>query len=163
MYKLNLRGYMLGTLGRALVVVAGYLGSVPLMLLFTGIAAFGQGPWQGDMNAVIASCSEYTYLKQGNGGRNHVLLHLLGVKLGGGLGTAIAGWMLAASGFDKNLTCMQMLSIGILYADALFYVSVDSIDYHSGDYPGAFQDECGRSQCEIEGAAKGAGGRYLLD
>ena len=62
MYKLNLTGYVIGTIGRALVVVAGYLGSVPLMLLFTGIAAFGMGPWQGDMNAVIASCSEYTYL-----------------------------------------------------------------------------------------------------
>lgn len=53
MYKLNLTGYVIGTIGRALVVVAGYLGSVPLMLLFTGIAAFGMGPWQGDMNAVI--------------------------------------------------------------------------------------------------------------
>ena len=61
MYQLNLRGYMLGTFGRAMVVVAGYLGSVPLMLLFTAVAALGQGPWQGDMNAVIASCSEYTY------------------------------------------------------------------------------------------------------
>ena len=47
MYKLNLTGYVIGTIGRALVVVAGYLGSVPLMLLFTGIAAFGMGPWQG--------------------------------------------------------------------------------------------------------------------
>ena len=37
MYKLNLRGYMLGTLGRALVIVAGYLQSVPLMLLFTAV------------------------------------------------------------------------------------------------------------------------------
>lgn len=115
MYKLNLRGYMLGTLGRALVVVAGYLGSVPLMLLFTGIAAFGQGPWQGDMNAVIASCSEYTYLKTGKrvDGTMYSCTSL-GVKLGGGLGTAIAGWLLAASGFDKNLavqpeSCMQML------------------------------------------------------
>ena len=115
MYKLNLRGYMLGTLGRALVVVAGYLGSVPLMLLFTGIAAFGQGPWQGDMNAVIASCSEYTYLRTGKrvDGTMYSCTSL-GVKLGGGLGTAIAGWLLAASGFDKNLTvqpesCMQML------------------------------------------------------
>lgn len=44
MYKLNLRGYMLGTAGRALVVVAGYIGSVPLMLLFTAVAALGQGP-----------------------------------------------------------------------------------------------------------------------
>lgn len=66
MYKLNLRGYMLAVAGRALVIVAGYLGSVPLMLLFTAVAALGQGPWQGDMNAVIASCSEYTYLTQGN-------------------------------------------------------------------------------------------------
>lgn len=47
MYKLNLRGYMLSTLGRALVIVAGYLGNVPLMLFFTAAAAVGQGPWQG--------------------------------------------------------------------------------------------------------------------
>lgn len=65
MYKLNLRGYMLAVVGRALVVAAGYMGSIPLMLLFTAAAALGQGPWQGDMNAVIASCSEYTYLTKG--------------------------------------------------------------------------------------------------
>lgn len=53
MYKLNLRGYMLAVAGRALVIVAGYLGSVPLMLLFTAVAALGQGPWQGDMNALM--------------------------------------------------------------------------------------------------------------
>ena len=35
---------------RALVVVAGYMGSVPLMMAFTALAALGQGPWQGDMN-----------------------------------------------------------------------------------------------------------------
>ena len=65
MYKLNLRGYILAVIGRALVVVAGYMGSIPLMMAFTALAALGQGPWQGDMNAVIASCSEYTYLTQG--------------------------------------------------------------------------------------------------
>ena len=37
----------------------------PLMMVFTALAALGQGPWQGDMNAVIAECSEYTYLTQG--------------------------------------------------------------------------------------------------
>lgn len=65
MYKLNLRGYILAVIGRALLVVAGYLDNVPLMMLFTAVAALGQGPWQGDMNVVIASCSEYTYLTQG--------------------------------------------------------------------------------------------------
>ena len=116
MYRLNLRGYMLGTFGRAMVVVAGYMGSIPLMLLFTGIAALGQGPWQGDMNAVIASCSEYTYLTQ----RKRVdgtmySCTSLGVKLGGGLGTAIAGWMLAASGFDGKLAVQSPSCIAMLY------------------------------------------------
>ena len=116
MYRLNLGGYMLGTFGRAMVVVAGYMGSIPLMLLFTGIAALGQGPWQGDMNAVIASCSEYTYLTQ----RKRVdgtmySCTSLGVKLGGGLGTAIAGWMLAASGFDGKLAVQSPSCIAMLY------------------------------------------------
>lgn len=100
MYKLNVRGYMLATVGRALVVVAGYMGSVPLMILFTAVAALGQGPWQGDMNAVIASCSEYTYLTQGK----HVdgtmySCTSLGIKIGGGIGTAAVGWLLEFSGY----------------------------------------------------------------
>lgn len=116
MYKLNLRGYTLGTLGRGLVVVAAYLGSVPLMLLFTAIAAFGQGPWQGDMNAVIACCSEYTYLtrhKRVDG--TMYSCTSLGVKLGGGLGTAAAGWLLAASGFDGTAAVQTESCIRMLY------------------------------------------------
>ncbi len=115
MYKLNLRGYMLSTIGRALVIAAGYLGNVPLMLLFTAVAAVGQGPWQGDMNAVIASCSEYTYLtKKKRVDGTMYSCTSLGVKLGSGLGTAVAGWLLAASGFDGTaLTqtdyCIRML------------------------------------------------------
>ncbi len=116
MYHLNLRGYMLGTLGRALVIVAGYLGSVPLMLFFTGLAALGQGPWQGDMNAVIASCSEYTYLtKKKRVDGTMYSCTSLGVKLGGGLGTAIAGWLLAASGFDGSALVQSESCINMLY------------------------------------------------
>ena len=47
MYQLNVMSYTLATISRALVAVAGYMGSgnVTLMLLFTAIAALGQGPW----------------------------------------------------------------------------------------------------------------------
>ena len=108
MYKLNKYSYMIATLGRLFVVIAGYMGSVPLMLLFTAVAALGQGPWQGDMNAVIASCSEYTYLKTGKriDGTMYSCTSL-GVKIGGGLGTAIAGWMLDLSGFVNGDTAVQ--------------------------------------------------------
>ena len=125
MYKLNLRGYRLGTAGRALVVVAGYIGSVPLMLLFTAVAALGQGPWQGDMNAVIASCSEYTYLtKNKRVDGTMYSCTSLGIKLGGGLGTAVAGWMLAASGFDgaaavQPESCIRMLCFMYLWVPVI--------------------------------------------
>lgn len=119
MYKLNVMGYTLATVARALVAVAGYLGSgnVTLMLLFTAIAALGQGPWQGDMNAVIAACSEYTWLtKHKRVDGTMYSCTSLGVKLGGGLGTAITGWLLAASKFDSALSvqpdsCINMLKI----------------------------------------------------
>ena len=108
MYKLNKYSYMIATAGRLLVVVAGYMGSVPLMLAFTALAALGQGPWQGDMNAVIASCSEYTFLKTGKrvDGTMYSCTSL-GVKIGGGLGTAIAGWMLDLSGFVNGDNAVQ--------------------------------------------------------
>ena len=100
LYKLNLVGYTIGTIGRALVVVAAYMGSVPLMIAFTAVAAFGMGPWQGDMNAVIANCSEYTYLTQGKriDGTMYSCTSL-GVKIGGGIGTAVCGWLLELSGY----------------------------------------------------------------
>ncbi|MBR5565068.1 MAG: MFS transporter [Roseburia sp.] len=108
MYKLNKYSYMIATAGRLLVVAAGYMGSVPLMLLFTAIAAFGQGPWQGDMNAVIASCSEYTYLTKGKriDGSMYSCTSL-GVKIGGGIGTALSGWMLSLSGFVNGDASVQ--------------------------------------------------------
>ena len=121
MYKLNLRGYMLAVVGRGLVVFAAYQGSVALMLLFTAVAALGQGPWQGDMNAVIASCSESTYLTKGKrvDGTMYSCTSL-GVKVGGGIGTAIAGWMLEFSKFDGKLavqpdSCIRMLHVMYLW------------------------------------------------
>lgn len=121
MYKINLVGYAIGTFGRVMVVVAAYMGSVPLMLVFTAVAAFGMGPWQGDMNAVIASCSEYTYLtKNKRVDGTMYSCTSLGVKLGGGLGTAITGWLLEFSGFERELavqtdSCLQMLHIMYLW------------------------------------------------
>ena len=116
MYKLNLYGYALGTLGRALVVVAAYMGNLPLMFLFTGVAAFGMGPWQGDMNAVIAEASQYTYLTKGKrvDGTMYSCTSL-GVKLGGGIGVALQGWLLEFAGYDGTLavqseSCIRMLN-----------------------------------------------------
>ena len=121
---------MLAVVGRALVVVAGYMGSVPLMLVFTALAALGQGPWQGDMNAVIASCSEYTYLTQGKriDGTMYSCTSL-GVKIGGGIGTAVVGWMLEFSGYvGTNATqpqsALDMMQFIYLWLPLIFDVLI---------------------------------------
>ena len=130
MYHLNLRGYMLAVLGRALVAVAGYFGSVPLMLLFTAVAALGQGPWQGDMNAVIASCSEYTYLTQGKrvDGTMYSCTSF-GVKVGGGIGTAITGWLLEISGYVGTAaaqpeSALRMMSLMYLWIPVVLEILI---------------------------------------
>lgn len=130
LYKLNLRGYMLAVAGRLLVIVAAYMGSVPLMLLFTALAAFGQGPWQGDMNAVIASCSEYTFLTKGKrvDGTMYSCTSL-GTKLGGGLGTAVSGLLLEVSGFSGTLdiqpaSCIRMLQFMYLWLPLILNIVI---------------------------------------
>lgn len=121
MYKLNTMGYMLGTFGRLVVVAAGYMGSIPLMLVGTAIAAIGMSPLQGDMNALIANCSEYTYLKTGKrvDGTMYSCTSL-GTKLGGGIGTALAGWLLELSGYVggaavQSESCINMLHVMYLW------------------------------------------------
>ena len=133
MYKLNLTGYTIGTLGRLGVMIAGYLGSVPLMLACTAIAAIGMSPLQGDMNALIATCSEYTYLTSGKrvDGTMYSCTSL-GTKLGGGIGTALAGWLLAFSGYvgkaaEQSASTLNMLHIMYLWMPMIFNLLITLI------------------------------------
>ncbi len=133
MYKLNIAGYVIGTVGRLGVVVAGYMGNIPLMLAFTAIAALGMSPLQGDMNALIATTSEYTRLTTGKrvDGTMYSCTSF-GTKVGGGIGTAIVGWLLAASGYIQNAdvqpaSCINMLHIMYLWLPMIFNLVITLI------------------------------------
>ena len=133
MYKLNVAGYVIGTAGRLGVVAAGYMGNIMLMLAFTAVAALGMSPLQGDMNALIATTSEYTRLTTGKkvGGTMYSCTSF-GTKVGGGLGTAIVGWMLAASGYVQNAvtqsqSCVNMLYVMYLWLPMIFNLIITFI------------------------------------
>ena len=134
MYKLNKYSYMLATVCRLMVAVAGYLGSVPLMLLFTVLTSLGEGPWQGDMSAVISQCSEHTYLKSGKRIDGSMFsCTSLGVKLGGGIGIALSGWMLDISGYinlDNAVqpdSCINMMYFMYLWLPFIFDIIITVI------------------------------------
>lgn len=116
MRGVTVTGYVIAVVGRLGVILAGYLGSVPLMLAFTALASIGMSPLQGTLNALIAEASEYTYLRSGK--RIDGIMFSctsLGVKVGGGVGTAMAGWLLAASGYVANAAVQPASTISMLY------------------------------------------------
>ena len=133
LYRMNLAGYILGTAGRVGVIIAGYMGSVPLMIVFTAVAALGMAPWQGDMGAVVASCSEYTWLTKGK----HIdgtmySCTSFGTKIGGGIGVALCGWLLDMSGFVKTsavqpTSCINMLHVMYLWIPMLLSLCITFI------------------------------------
>ena len=116
MYRINIVGYVIATLGRLGVLVAAYMNSLPLMLILSGVAALGMSSLQGTLNALIAEASENTWLRTGK--RIDGLMFSctsLGVKVGGGLGTALSGWLLAASGYDGDLKVQPESAIQMIY------------------------------------------------
>lgn len=115
MYKVNMVGYGIAVVGRIGVVVGAFMGSIPLMLLFSAVASFGMSPLQGTLNALIAEASEHTYLKSGK--RLDGMMYsctTLGVKIGGGIGTAMTGWLLAASGYVGGAAVQSASAIGMI-------------------------------------------------
>ena len=115
MYKLNIFGYIIAALGRVGVMVGGYMGNLPLMLAFTAISTIGIAPLQGDLNALIACCSEHTTLTTGH--RLEGMMYScssLGIKLGGALGTAICGWMLDAAGYIENAAVQTASTVSMM-------------------------------------------------
>ena len=115
MYKLNIFGYIIAALGRVGVMVGGYMGNLPLMLAFTAVSTIGIAPLQGDLNALIACCSEHTTLKTGY--RLEGMMYScssLGIKLGGALGTAICGWMLDAAGYVENAAVQTASTVSMM-------------------------------------------------
>lgn len=131
MYRVNLIGYVIAVAARIGVIVAGYMVNVPLMLVFTAIASLAIAPVQGTLTALIAEASEYTFLKSGK--RIDGLMFSctsLGTKLGGGIGTALTGWLLEASGYVSSTTgggdtvtqpesVIQMLHVTYLWLPAV--------------------------------------------
>ncbi len=82
------------------------------------------------MNAVIASCSEYTFLTQGKrvDGTMYSCTSL-GVKIGGGIGTALVGWLLELSGYAgtnavQTQSALEMMQFMYLWLPLIFNILI---------------------------------------
>ena len=115
MYKVNLTGYCIAFFMRIGFIIGGLIGSIPMMLTFSVISGLCVSPVTGDLNALIAATSDYTYRTKGKRIDGTMFsCSSLGIKIGGGLGTALAGMLLEAGGYVANApvqsaSCINML------------------------------------------------------
>lgn len=101
MWKVNTIGFVISLFFNVAYVFAALNLNVPLMLAMAFMKGLCTGPMTGTLNALIAEASAYTQRTRG--------VHLegtmyscssLGIKLGGGLGSVLAGLLLDIGGYD---------------------------------------------------------------
>jgi GPH family glycoside/pentoside/hexuronide:cation symporter len=135
MYKLNFGGYLFSLIFRVGFIVAGYAGSVPMMLVCSAIAGLLTSPVAGDINALISETAEYTVRTKGKHIEGAMFsCSSLGIKLGSGIGSALSGILLQVGGYVANAevqptSAINMLNFMYLWFPLIFAVVITIVMY----------------------------------
>ena len=128
MYKVINLGYDGAILFRGLFMVFAFMANKALMLIALLLNGFCTGPLVGSLNALISESSDYTYRTQKQRLDGMMFsCSSFGIKVGGGIGTAAAGWLLAAGGFDGQAAVQAASAIHMIkvsYAVVPFVVVI---------------------------------------
>ena len=128
MYKIINLGYDGAILFRGLFMVFAFMANKALMLITLLLNGFCTGPLVGILNALISESSDYTYRTQKQRLDGMMFsCSSFGIKVGGGIGTAAAGWLLAAGGFDGQAAVQAASAVNMIkvsYAVVPFAVVV---------------------------------------
>lgn len=136
MYKLNLYGYCIAIVFRVLFVIAGLNRNVPMMLATAAISGLCTSPVTGDINALISAASDYTVRTKGKHIEGTMFsCSSFGIKVGGGLGSAMSGLLLSAGGYVANAAqqsarCIAMLDFMYLWFPLINIILIAIIMYN---------------------------------
>lgn len=97
----NLIGMFITVIAGAGQIYAALQGNLTLFLALACVCSLCISPYNGTINALIAETADYTYRTK----KEHVdgtmfSCSSIGVKVGGGIGSAVAGILLEIGGFD---------------------------------------------------------------
>ena len=113
---LNLGAFALNFLVRVVFLILALQYKAQALVILFGLVAITMCTLGGTFNALVSEASDYTFFKTGKrlDGSMYSCTSF-GMKVGGGLGSAISGWLLAASGFEaselvQTAECSNMLT-----------------------------------------------------
>lgn len=136
MYKLNLYGYCAAIVFRVLFLFAGINRNIPMMMVAGGIAYLCISPVTGDINALISAASDYTVRTKGKHIEGTMFsCSSFGIKVGGGIGSALSGLLLSAGGYVANAaqqptSCIAMLDFVYLWFPLIVVILTTIIMYN---------------------------------
>jgi GPH family glycoside/pentoside/hexuronide:cation symporter len=100
-YKANLYGMIIAVSCGIPYAIFGLNAMVVPMMICLAICAVGRGPLVANNQALIAEISEYSLQRDGIRLEGSMYsCTSMGMKIGGGMGTAITGWLLSAANYD---------------------------------------------------------------
>ena len=135
MYKVNLCGYGLAIVFRIGFIIGGYMLNIPMMLICSALGGLCTSPVTGDINELISAASDYTVRTKGKHIEGAMFsCSSLGIKVGGGIGSALSGLLLAAGGYVANAaqqsaSCINMLNFMYLWFPLISVVVITIIMY----------------------------------
>ena len=142
MQSVTTTGYAIAVAGRLGVVVAGYLGSVPLMLAFTALASIGMSPLGHAQRPHRRGLGVHLSAQRQAHRRDHVLLHVTGSEGRRGRGDGHGGLATGLQRVRRQCRC----AAGLDDLHALLHVPVDSRDRQRGHPPAAVAARRGEGQ-----------------
>lgn len=116
MQKVNFWGYVINTVLSVFFVYFAVKRNVPMLLLVMFMKGVFAGTLSGTLNALIAEISGYTYrTKKVHMDGTMFSCSSLGVKVGGGIGTAAVGWLLNIGGYVGTATVQSQSAINMIF------------------------------------------------
>ncbi|MCR5032499.1 MAG: MFS transporter, partial [Lachnospiraceae bacterium] len=99
-YKVNLYSYVITSVIAAVVMIFTYTESLGGLVAASFVRAITMAPLMGSLNAIVAEVARNSYLKSGKHTEGMMFsCSSIGIKVGGGIGAGLAGWLLAAAGY----------------------------------------------------------------
>lgn len=121
MWKVNTAGYIASSILGIGAIYAALTLNVPLMLGIAFVRGLCTGPTTGTLNALIAEASGYTYrTKKVRLDGTMYSCSSMGIKLGGGIGSAVCGWLLNAGGYDGMAAAQSQGALNMITAMYVF-------------------------------------------
>ena len=116
MWKVNLYARVITLLMGGVFIIGALNRNLPLMLFATFFRNMAGGPLTGTLNALVAETSDYTWRTQ-KVRIDGVMFSCssIGVKLGGGIGSAVVGWLLALGGFDGTAAVQTSGAVNMIF------------------------------------------------